>query len=60
MIGYGLAGGKLMPILDIFYNNLKDTDTTIVIYEKENKANKLMAAIQAYIKLRVFCDENNL
>jgi O-acetyl-ADP-ribose deacetylase (regulator of RNase III) len=60
MIGYGLAGGKLMPILDIFYNRLKDYNTTIVVYENDDKADQLVAAIQAYMKLRAFMDEKGL
>lgn len=56
MIGYGLAGGKLMPILDIFYNNLKDLDVTIVIYERELNADELVIAILTYIKLRDYCN----
>lgn len=35
LIGFGLAGGKLERIIPILYNELKDFDVDIVIYDRE-------------------------
>lgn len=52
LIGYGLAGGDLTKVLEVFYDVLKDYDATIVVYEKEKNADKLVDVIKGYIELR--------
>jgi len=52
MIGYGLAGGDLIPILNIFYDVLNDYDVKIVIYDKDTKADNIINVINSFISLK--------
>ena len=52
LIGYGLAGGNLIPILEIFFNELDKHDTTIVVYEKERNADMLIEVINDFFRLK--------
>lgn len=60
MIGYGLAGGELIPILNIFYDVLIDYDVTIVIYDKDPKADSLIEAIEKFDKLQSYIINSKL
>ena len=52
LIGFGLAGGKLINILNIFYDVLNKYDATIVVYQYEQNVNKLVEVIERFIQLK--------
>jgi O-acetyl-ADP-ribose deacetylase (regulator of RNase III) len=60
LIGYGLAGGDLISILNIIYNELSNYDTTIVIYEKDKNADLLLTVISDFFKLKEDIEKSNL
>lgn len=64
LIGYGLAGGSLLPILDIFYNAsiVKNniSNVNIVIFDKDPNANILLKHVEATFKLKESLIKNKL
>ena len=60
LIGYGLAGGDLIPILNIFYDVLHDLNATIVVYEKEKHADELLKIIESFFKIKDYIKQFKL
>lgn len=52
LIGYGLAGGDLYRILDIFNKELSKVDTTIVVWDGEKDPETLKNNIENYLSTK--------
>lgn len=50
LIGFGLAGGDLIKILQIIHDKLKDFEVEIVLYEYENDVDGIVQKIEDFIK----------
>lgn len=60
LIGYGLAGGDLIPILEIIFKVFKANDLTIVVFDKDPKANDLVETITDFFSVRYQMDLKEL
>lgn len=52
LIGYGLAGGDLVAILNIMYSILNDYNVTIVVFDKDVTADVLVDIVESFISLK--------